>query len=159
MLLTENCGNLLNENVDVIIHQANCFNTMGSGIAKQIREKYPEAYEVDCKTKRGDMNKFGSFSYTHTNDKKIIINMYSQYRYGYGEKHTDYDAMNKALPNIIKFIETKVKKDANVGIPKKLGCVLGGGDWNIVKEIFLKQFEPTQLHLHIVEFNMPIIQN
>ena len=33
------------------------------GIARTIRELYPEAYEADCQTKKGDRSKIGSFSY------------------------------------------------------------------------------------------------
>ena len=29
----------------IIVHGCNCFNTMGSGIAKEIRNRYPRAYE------------------------------------------------------------------------------------------------------------------
>ena len=37
---------------DVILHQVNCQGVMGSGIAKQVREKYPEVYQhyvSECK--------------------------------------------------------------------------------------------------------------
>ena len=43
-------GNLLNsfeKDFNVILHGCNCFSTMGAGIAKQIAEKYPEAYRAD----------------------------------------------------------------------------------------------------------------
>ena len=30
---------------DVICHQTNCQGVMGSGVAKQVREKYPQVYE------------------------------------------------------------------------------------------------------------------
>jgi O-acetyl-ADP-ribose deacetylase (regulator of RNase III) len=42
--------------IHAIIHQANCHCTMGSGIAKFIRERFPKAYEADCKTVKGDLN-------------------------------------------------------------------------------------------------------
>ena len=45
---------------DLIAHGANCFCVMGSGIAPQIKAKYPEAYEADCKTTAGDVNKLGT---------------------------------------------------------------------------------------------------
>ena len=37
-------GNLLNSDCDYICHQVNCMGKMGSGIAKQIRIKWPEVY-------------------------------------------------------------------------------------------------------------------
>jgi O-acetyl-ADP-ribose deacetylase (regulator of RNase III) len=74
-----------------IIHQANCFNTMGSGIACQIRQRYPEAYEADCKTISGDRSKLGKFSWVKTNDGKYhIYNCYSQYQYGRDQRQTSH---------------------------------------------------------------------
>ena len=35
-------GNLLDKQWDIFCHQVNCKGVMGSGIAKQIAEKYPE---------------------------------------------------------------------------------------------------------------------
>lgn len=34
------------KDVDVIIHQTNCQGVMGRGFAKQIKEKFPEAFEA-----------------------------------------------------------------------------------------------------------------
>ena len=38
-------GNLLDSNCDYICHQVNCQGVMGSGIARQIRERWPEVYK------------------------------------------------------------------------------------------------------------------
>jgi len=52
----ERVGDLLdlasNGELDVIIHGCNCFNTMGAGIAKLIKSRWPEAYQADLSTKR-----------------------------------------------------------------------------------------------------------
>lgn len=63
---------------DVIVQGCNCMCTMGSGIAKEIRARYPEAYDVDYATESGDMFKLGSFTSVHTG-KFIIVNAYTQY--------------------------------------------------------------------------------
>ena len=42
---------------DVIIHGCNCFCTMGAGIAKAIKARFPEAYQADCQTPKGDRAK------------------------------------------------------------------------------------------------------
>ena len=39
-------GNLLESDMDYICHQVNCQGRMASGIAKSIREKWPEVYEA-----------------------------------------------------------------------------------------------------------------
>ena len=39
---------------DVIVHGCNCFCAMGAGIAKSIRRAFPQAYEADLKTRKGE---------------------------------------------------------------------------------------------------------
>ena len=43
-MITYKKGNLLNSNCDIIVHQVNCQKVMGSGIAKQIRDRWPEVF-------------------------------------------------------------------------------------------------------------------
>ena len=50
---------------DVIVHGCNCFCTMGAGIAKTIKQKFPTAYQADLATIKGDKTKLGAVSYTH----------------------------------------------------------------------------------------------
>lgn len=38
-------GDLLTTNANYICHQVNCQGRMGSGVARQIREKYPTVYQ------------------------------------------------------------------------------------------------------------------
>lgn len=47
---------------DFIAHGCNCFNTMSAGIAKQIKEQIPEAFEADKMTVEGDIDKLGNYS-------------------------------------------------------------------------------------------------
>ena len=94
-------GNLVKEPLDAFVHQANCFCTMKSGIAKTISEVYPEAVEEDLKTIRGDKSKLGTYTHVVCYDgfkNTIIVNMYSQYDYGYDKKiYTDIYHMKSAL--------------------------------------------------------------
>lgn len=116
---------------DVIGHGANCFCTMGSGIAPQIKAKYPEAYEVDCKTTSGDINKLGTITHTE-NTNPIVVNIYSQYDTKgrrQGKIDLDYDALRSGLR------EVKAKfSGKRIGMPK-IGAGLAGGDWNIIEKI------------------------
>ena len=41
-------------NFEVIAHGCNCMCTMGAGIAKTIKSEFPEAYQADCATEKGD---------------------------------------------------------------------------------------------------------
>ena len=75
-------GNLIDMaeqgNFDIIVQGCNCFCKMGSGLAKEIRARYPEAWEADYETEMGDMMKLGSW--TSVKPKNfIIVNAYTQY--------------------------------------------------------------------------------
>ena len=86
---------------DVILHGCNCFNTMGGGIARQIREQYPVAARVDAETRRGDYNKLGNWTESQAGDyfdnmtfgvsnkrplekRFTILNCYTQYNMSTG---------------------------------------------------------------------------
>ena len=114
---------------DVIIHGCNCFNTMGAGIAKTIKNNWPQVYEEDCKTLKGDKNKLGTYTAVNVGNL-IIINAYTQYTYGTKQ---DYEMNYKAIQSVFK----KIKSDftgKKFGFPK-IGAGLAGGDWNIISDI------------------------
>lgn len=123
---------ILNDDYDVLIHGCNCFHTMGRGIAKQIKQIFPEACVVDKKTNYGDKNKLGEYSSCRIqrNNKQItIINGYTQYNYGMKGIYVDY--------NSIKELFQKIKKDytgRKICFPK-IGAGTGGGDWDKISQI------------------------
>lgn len=117
---------------DVIIHGCNCFCNMGAGIAKEIKARYPAAYEVDCSTKKGDRSKLGAYTWRIVTSPGgwtfTIINAYTQYAYGRG-KNTDYDAIR----SVFSLIKHNFGFD-RIGYPL-IGAGLGGGDWKIISSI------------------------
>lgn len=143
-------GDIFDSEANIIVHQCNCFHTMGGGIAKVIADKYPDAKLMDDLTPLGT-RKLGTYSFAFVDDKKrIIINMYSQGKYGKKAVFTDYKAMKEALISIrdcfiaaIKEFTTQNDFDINnivLGIPYLIGCGLGGGDWNEVEKIINEVF-------------------
>lgn len=76
---------------DIIVHGCNCFTTMGSGIARQIKDQYPKAYEADCKTESGNIDKLGSFTF-HNENGFTIVNAYTQYDFNsFGENKDKFE--------------------------------------------------------------------
>ena len=64
--------------IDIVVHGCNTLNIFGSGIAKQIKDRYPEVYEADTSAHKLKHNKLGYFSGSKL-DKlpdKYIINLY-----------------------------------------------------------------------------------
>jgi O-acetyl-ADP-ribose deacetylase (regulator of RNase III) len=118
----------MNGEFDVIIHGCNCFCTMGAGIARQIKNTFPEAYESDLKTKNGDYSKLGSYSKAVIG-KLTVINAYTQFKYGGEKVLVDYVALHKVFKLIKSDFHGK-----SIGYPK-IGSGLAGGDWNIISKI------------------------
>lgn len=138
--------------VVAIGHQANCFNTMNSGIAKAIRTRLPCAWEADQLTVKGDRDKLGTISVGQLRNcltgepTGVVYNLYGQYNYGYDNAgYTNYEALRGALMHMRDDLLTG--KDLwNVGFPK-IGAGLGGGDWDtiagIIDEVFDDRFNVT----------------
>lgn len=132
-------GDLFHTSAPVICHQVNCKGKMGSGVAKQIREKYPVAYEsyrLLYNSEKNDTAKLlGHIQWCYCKDDQMengvrtIINMFAQDRYGYdGKCYTDYRAFEYCLEQIKGVVLT----NETIAMPYKIGCGLAGGDWNII---------------------------
>lgn len=58
--------------------------------------------------------------------------------YGRSGRHTDYAALEKGFDDILNYV---IEYDIpEIAMPYKIGCGLGGGDWNIVKSIIEQKF-------------------
>ena len=132
-------GDLLRSNADIIAHQVNCIGKMNSGIAKQIREKYPDVYDqykVLCKSV--DKNKLlGKCQPVYIGYGKFIVNLFGQFGYGYdGKQYTDLDALKKSMICLKSYFD----KDKTIAFPYGLGSVRGGAKWEdvyiIIEEVF-----------------------
>ena len=144
-------GDLVNSNIDVIIHQTNCFKTMGAGIAKQIKEVYPEVYvnDVEYQTKNGAKKIFGTIICTRLHDNRICINMYSQYRYGKEQRQTDYEKFALCLAKVASGMK-KMPKELKIGFPYGIGCGNAGGDWKIIEDLIRKFSDMVEQEVYIV---------
>lgn len=147
-------GNLLDlfdlGEFDVIGHGANCFCTMGSGIARQIALRYPEVYTADLTTKKGDRKKLGNHTFWENANGHKIYNLYTQYNYGRDPKtlYLNYDALRLSLRRLS--LEYLKNRPIKIGLPQ-IGCGLGQGNWDKVKKII--QEELSDHHVSIVIFN------
>lgn len=127
-----------------LIHQVNCQGVMGAGLAKAIRDKYPNHY-IDYKHMLGMEDHIeyvlGDCFPTWVGNMKYIVGVYGQARYGRDKRHTNYAALSSGLCKYISASGYGVTRPKpTLLIPKGIGCGLGGGDWNIV-EILLKDIE------------------
>lgn len=143
--------------ITVLAHQANCQNTMQSGVALAIKRKHPEAYAADTEAfKRGDA-RLGCFSTALLPDGKRIVNLYGQERYGQNRRHTDYEALYTCL-SLLRDVLEEAHEAGRVyvlGLPHKIGCGTGGGDWRIVSSMIGALFEASPVRVVIVQLPPP----
>jgi len=134
---------------DVMIHGCNCFNTMNSGVAKDVKENFPKAWLMDQATLKGDRTKLGSYSHHYYPDRHHglqVINAYTQYNYGRGLM-ADYDAIDEVFK---KIGEIYIGSDLNIIYPR-VGAGLAGGEWEIIKEIIDKRL--MDCHHTLIDFD------
>jgi O-acetyl-ADP-ribose deacetylase (regulator of RNase III) len=110
---------------DVIIHGCNCWNTMGAGIAREIRNRYPMAAQIDDETVKGDYNKLGNYTTAFTG-KFLIVNLYTQFNMSRGDDVLEYPALELGLRKISHEFGTK-----RIGLPY-IGCGLAGGNQDTI---------------------------
>jgi O-acetyl-ADP-ribose deacetylase (regulator of RNase III) len=140
---------------DVICHQVNCQGVMGSGVAKQVRERYPDVftyYKERCDYWRnsdfGSSVLLGGIQVVPI-ETGWIVNLLAQDKFGYdGKCYTDYNALRRCLE--------KVKDEFHeetIAIPYLMGCHRGGGDWNIVYKMIEEVFADSDCEVLICEYN------
>ena len=160
-------GNLLDAPVDYICHQVNCQGRMGSGIAKQIKERWPVVYDqyiAAFKEREEEIVKLcgqwetqidvsetflGHLQQIPVNDTQTVINMFAQQWYGYdGKRYTSYDAFWACLGGI----KDSVPKGSKIGFPYKIGCGLGGANWPVIFQMINEVLgEDFQVYIYMLE--------
>lgn len=118
---------LLDIEQGIVVHQVNCMNAIGAGLSGAICKKYPKVEEQYRKIfKTYSSNEiFGYAQDVIINCNLVVVNLFSQYGYGAGKKHTDYNKLINGLKSI-----AHNHPGAEIYIPYNIGCGLGGGDWN-----------------------------
>lgn len=151
-------GDLLKSNLPLIAHQTNCLGVMGAGIAKSIKNKWNIVYTQYanfCKNLEYSKKLLGKCQICTTGwfPTKYVANLFGEYSFTesvapYENRHTDYDALKKALLKLKAFCEDE--EVIEVGIPYKLGCGLAGGDWDgVVYPMLQEIFNDNTITLYI----------
>jgi O-acetyl-ADP-ribose deacetylase (regulator of RNase III) len=135
-------GNLLDATENIICHQVNCQGVMGSGLAKQIRDKYPSVYLKYNSFCNGKSPKelLGQMQIVQLSGDKGVANLFGQLNYGRDKSviYTDYHALHNSFLQLKDFAEFR---ELSVAIPYNIGCGLANGDWNVVRGIIETTFK------------------
>ena len=145
----------------VIVHSVNCVGGVG-GLAGAIARQWPKnalEYRLHVKRQKLPIMLLGSVFEVNVAHNVIVANLFGQNNIGTKERQTEYAALIEGFKSIARTcflgndIETKdyggfgiedVRHQLqDIYIPYKIGCGLGGADWNIVEEIINKTFEKS----------------
>lgn len=149
---------LLSTPSTVIAHGVNCRGVFESGIAGQIAAQYPNvkeeylAYHNNVGWQLGDIQivgcwktSNGSSTCSASSTSVIIVNCATQDAYlPRGILHANYHAIELVCKKLRHFCKQEHHK---LAMPK-IGCGLGGGDWNAVEEIYDNVFHDMEVKVY-----------
>lgn len=162
-------GDLLKSGCDIICHQVNEYGVMGAGIAKQIKDKYPKAFDDYTNAIKEAASKCKNLPFIALSkqpDGIVVANMFTQ-RNG----KTDLELLRNAVfllsMQIYDLFITKLKfndmtgaffdRPFRVGIPYKYGCGIAKGDCGEVRKIWADAFgEMANIDLEMWKYNPKI---
>ena len=136
-MLEEIKGNLFDTEAPTIMHGCNIQGVMGSGVAAQIRRKYPKAYEEYVRDiqswKDSGFSPLGRSSQRWCSGK-LIVNLYTQEFYGKdGRVYASCDNIQNSIQH---FFSSNDLSGQQIAMPQ-IGCGLGGLHWSQVKPILI----------------------
>ena len=143
-------ADLLDSDCNFICHQVNCMGKMGSGIAKQIRARWPEVYENYSRVVDFDM--FGKAQILYIEDANIpyqcVVNLFAQQTYGYDDnRYTSYDAFWMCLNDL----RLQIPEGSTIAFPYKIGCGLGGANWEVIEKMIDVVFKDYGVFIYKLE--------
>ena len=155
-------GDLFTTKARIIAHQVNCQGVMGSGVAKQIRQRNPQMflnYARHCAAaKRTGWSPLGTNLILHTDADadsyvpgtmvytgQYVCNMFAQNMYGYdGRRYTNIDALRSCFTKLAQYAR---EDGLTVAMPYKVGCVRGGANWEVVYKMIEEIFRDVNVEL------------
>lgn len=147
-----------------VIHGCNDQGVMGSGLALQIKNKFPEAFDIyKAQHNREEGNTIGLWSMTqplfvHAPLVKLkapklkIVNAVTQVSFGNNKRvrYTKYDAVAQIFDSLKnQFRENNVV----VAIPKLFASDRGNACWKVVFNIIKDSFKYSNITLYVVEWD------
>lgn len=131
--------NVITVGMGIVAHGVNCQHRMASGVAKDIRARWPIVYDEYMKKPKGAAM-LGTAHLVRINegrDDLFVANCYTQQFYGYGGgAYADKQSIADSLDNVARHSEIF---DLPIFMPR-IGCGLGGLDWE-------KDVEPIVLEI------------
>ncbi len=135
-------GDVTDAKQQVVAHGVNCSGGFGSGVAGAIRRKYPEIREAYIKH---EPKMLGTCQFVEHADR-IWVNAFTQQNYGYdGAQYADLTAVGLCFAEIADYMDEHGL--VTIAMPK-IGCGLGGLDWDQVSVLVEGLFEDHEVYVY-----------
>ena len=167
-------GNLFDSKANFIVHQVNCQGVMGSGVALQVKERYPHVFTEYLKYlklyKKKKISPLGFAQFVpvdvwalsmvntlsadgiiaYDTNYQYIVNLFGQDTYGTG-LHTDLPALKRAMKTIAQIAKSI---GATVAMPYRIASCRGGASWHTVYEIIEEVFDHSGVDVEIWKYDL-----
>lgn len=157
-------GDLFSTDAKFICHQVNCQGKMASGVALQVKNKFPNVYNEYVKACADSEDMLGKIQIVPVNSEwngydcgsllipggeQFVCNLFAQNNYGYdGKQYTDIDALNQCFTKLDWLVHEKNNNFmAKIAMPYKIGCCRGGADWSEVYKMIEDTFVDCEVEL------------
>lgn len=148
-MITELFGNIFDEvfkssdtGMKFIVHGCNAQGRMGSGIALEVKERFPEAYDAYMKHYSSTGLVTGEIIPFPVREDIILVNGITQEFYGYdGKRYVSYDAIQNVFSKTYELMDAFGSR-STLHFPL-IGAGLAGGDWDIISTIIDKTVPDT----------------
>ena len=124
-------GNIFESDAQTIVNPINCIGAMGAGLARQFRDRYPDMYAKYRRFCLDDLIKPGRLMLYKAEDF-WILNFPTKFNW------REPSHMSYIEDGLKKFAETYEQKGITSVAFTRLGCGLGGLDWNQVRPLMEK---------------------
>lgn len=124
-------GDLLEAKEKYIAHQCNCLTQNAVGTAKAIFDKFPHANTYATRTEPDVLGAIKILG--NGQDERYVINMFAQYYPGkpkYPNSDKDGIIVREKMFHRCLLRIAKIDNLKSIAFPWKIGCNLGGGDWD-----------------------------
>jgi len=131
-----------------IAHGVNCQGVMGSGVARALYDKWPEVKEDYLKCK--DNRALGVVQTVQVEPSLYVVNCFTQEHYGRdGRRYASPEAISEALDRVCNFVRKSPFLPEEIYLPR-IGCGLGGLDWERDVEPILQELEAKHMYIQFV---------
>lgn len=146
-------GDLFQTDIRTIVHGCNAQGVMGSGVAKIVKERYPEAFGIYYRTAQMHTSKelLGK-NIVWFGPGRTIVNSVTQEYYGRdGKRYADYDAIRSCMSKIESFFGADGPETVSEIAMPQIGAGLGGGDWRVIETIIESELKTIQPVVYVLD--------